>query len=80
MRRFCASEGALGEPYCLEHSNGQESFKDCYTTCSNDVENGGSIACNSGTEVYDLFKPADGEPTVTSCKVRIKYYILFDLK
>jgi len=70
MRRYCASEAALVEPYCLEHNGGQESYKDCYTTCSNDVENGGSIACNNdNTEVYSLFKPQDDEPTVTSCKV-----------
>ncbi|CAG5095917.1 Oidioi.mRNA.OKI2018_I69.XSR.g14398.t1.cds [Oikopleura dioica] len=69
IRRYCAKESALGEPYCLEHNGGEESYKDCYSTCSNDVENAGSIACNNNNDdVYSLFKPQGNDPIVTSCK------------
>ncbi|CAG5110885.1 Oidioi.mRNA.OKI2018_I69.chr2.g5237.t1.cds [Oikopleura dioica] len=69
IRRYCAEESALGKPYCLENNGGEESVKDCFSTCSNDVVKGGSIACNNNNdEVYALFKPQTHDPIVTSCK------------
>ncbi|CAG5110886.1 Oidioi.mRNA.OKI2018_I69.chr2.g5237.t2.cds [Oikopleura dioica] len=50
IRRYCAEESALGKPYCLENNGGEESVKDCFSTCSNDVVKGGSIACNNNND------------------------------